>query len=136
MAVAGADPPHSEWSDFSEEDKQAKLGEYIRDYPQVFHEDLRDWPTFISWFMAFEHVPLERLEALNEKLEEERQTYTIFPSREKLWTFTRFFDIDQTKVVILLQDPYPTQDWDRPWIQNGKTKTGWRTRFLPKFLRL
>lgn len=47
--------------------------------------------------------------SLLNKVEEERKQYTIFPSEEDLFTAFRLTPFDQTKVVILGQDPYHGQ---------------------------
>ena len=37
---------------------------------------------------------------------QERQHYTIFPPHDQVWSWTQNFDVDETRVVILGQDPY------------------------------
>ena len=37
---------------------------------------------------------------------QERQNHTIFPPHDQVWSWTQNFDVDETRVVILGQDPY------------------------------
>ena len=37
---------------------------------------------------------------------QERQSYTIFPPHDQVWSWTQHFDVKETKVVIIGQDPY------------------------------
>ncbi len=102
------------WTQLTKEEKKAKLAEYCEKFEFVFHKQLKEWDTFLSWFMAFEHLDVTILENLNKRLQEDRNHdgYLVMPPTEDLWTFTRFFDIDETKAVILLQDPYPKRGKD------------------------
>lgn len=61
----------------------------------------------LSWFKALEkefHKPYFKI--LNDFLIKERQTYTIFPPHDQVWSWTQHFDVKETKVVIIGQDPY------------------------------
>lgn len=60
-----------------------------------------------SWFRAlqseFDKPYFKKLSAF---VKEQRQNNTVFPPEHKVYTWTRFHDINDTRVVILGQDPY------------------------------
>ena len=43
---------------------------------------------------------------LSEFLAEERSRYTIFPPEDQVWSWTKHFNIQNVKSVIIGQDPY------------------------------
>jgi len=60
-----------------------------------------------TWFSALEpQLRSEWFSKLSSFVEKERQQHTIYPAREEVWTWTNRFNIEDTKVVILGQDPY------------------------------
>ncbi|XP_040569398.1 uracil-DNA glycosylase [Lepeophtheirus salmonis] len=61
-----------------------------------------------SWFEALElHFKKDSFKRLNDFIVKEREgSKKIFPKEENVWSWTKFFPISETKVVILGQDPY------------------------------
>ena len=61
-----------------------------------------------TWFKALEsEITKPSFSSLNDFLVKERNgTVPIYPPLEEVWSWTQFFDIADTKVVILGQDPY------------------------------
>jgi len=60
-----------------------------------------------SWFSALEpQFSQNYFIRLSEHVTRERESHTVFPSREEVWSWTTRTEIQDTKVVILGQDPY------------------------------
>jgi len=60
-----------------------------------------------SWFSALEpQFSQPWFLKLSEHVTRERQTKTVFPAQEEVWSWTTRTDIKNTRVVILGQDPY------------------------------
>jgi len=60
-----------------------------------------------SWYNALEpQFEQDYFRKLSDHVAKERESHTIFPSAEEVWSWTTKNDIKDTKVVILGQDPY------------------------------
>lgn len=60
-----------------------------------------------SWYDALEpQFEQDYFRKLSDHVTKERESHTIFPSPEEVWSWTTKNDIKDTKVVILGQDPY------------------------------
>lgn len=60
-----------------------------------------------SWFDALEpQFEQDYFRKLSDHVTKERESHTIFPSADEVWSWTTKNDIKDTKVVILGQDPY------------------------------
>ena len=61
----------------------------------------------VSWFSALEAEFGKPFFAdLNKFLESERKSKTIYPAHNQVWSWSKHFALEDTKVVILGQDPY------------------------------
>jgi len=64
-----------------------------------------------SWFAALEpQLSSEWFSKLSSFVCREREQHTIYPAQGEVWAWTSRFDIQDTKVVILGQDPYHGPD--------------------------
>jgi len=64
-----------------------------------------------SWFKHLEsEFDKPYFASLNAYLAKERANQTIFPPADQVWSWTRDFDVQETRVVILGQDPYHGPD--------------------------
>ena len=79
-----------------------KLVDLTQKYPGALHQNIG-----LSWFESltpqFEKPYFENLSSFVAK---ERESKTIFPPPQHVWSWTHDFDLKDTKVVILGQDPY------------------------------
>ncbi|KAK6635746.1 hypothetical protein RUM44_001000 [Polyplax serrata] len=87
---------------YSSDDKaKEKLMGLIKDYP------ILDTKIGTSWFFALENeFSKPYFKKLSEFVESERSKFTVYPTPENVWTWTRMCSTSQVKVVILGQDPY------------------------------
>merc|ERR1739848_314601 len=100
-----------EASCLSPEQKKRMLGNKMsamikvtsRRLPHVLHENIGT-----SWFPALQpEFEKPYFEKLNDFLNSERNSSVrIFPPHDQVWSWTHHFKIQDTKVVILGQDPY------------------------------
>lgn len=61
----------------------------------------------LSWFGALEQeFSKEYFVKLNSFVQEERRKYTVYPSHENVFSWTKSCEVNKVKVVILGQDPY------------------------------
>jgi len=81
----------------------AKIKVNTRKFPFALHDNIGQ-----SWFAALEpEFGKPYFKGLNDFLEKERSSSVkIFPPHDKVWSWTHHFPIEETKVVILGQDPY------------------------------
>ncbi|XP_022195754.1 uracil-DNA glycosylase 2 [Nilaparvata lugens] len=61
----------------------------------------------LSWYQALQkEFSKPYFEKLNAFVSQEYNNCTVYPPREKIWTWTKTCSVSQVKVVILGQDPY------------------------------
>ena len=86
-----------------DEEAKYKLKQLLAKTPVALHENMG-----LSWFRALENkLKSPSFDKLNAFLETERKgSLPIYPPHHQVWSWTHHFDIKDTKVVILGQDPY------------------------------
>eukprot|EP00095_Tigriopus_kingsejongensis_P004147 snap_masked-scaffold703_size109190-processed-gene-0.15 protein:Tk04147 transcript:snap_masked-scaffold703_size109190-processed-gene-0.15-mRNA-1 annotation:"hypothetical protein CAPTEDRAFT_219606" len=89
-------------SKVEENRRKAQFVRKNRELPHVLHPSIGP-----SWFTALEPVfKKPAFATLDKFIQVQRQSRTIFPPHDQVWSWTHHFDITETKVVILGQDPY------------------------------
>ena len=85
---------------------QKRIFDLCEKYPGALHKNIG-----LTWFEALEpefYKPY--FQCLSKFVAAERASKTIFPPPQNVWTWTRDFEVKNTRVVILGQDPYHGPD--------------------------
>lgn len=81
---------------------RALIKQKINSGASALHENIG-----ISWFKALQsEFDMPYFKKLSAFVKGQREQNTVFPPAHQVWTWTRFHDIKDTRVIILGQDPY------------------------------